>query len=215
MPDGSNQPRIQFEAVSLRQAVELAAELRVVAHGQVQIRPRPIRPLGRRWHVTMTQPVPRAFAPAFTTELNELAHRHPGCRFVDPDVSARDRAIDGRLRVLVVDDSAPFRRAARELLGRRGYLVVAEVATAAAAHEAVPRVVPDALLVDVRLPDGCGFELTAALTHAQPDLAVLLVSADVPPARDERVRMSGARGFVLKSCLADAPLDRLWEAPSP
>jgi len=122
---------------------------------------------------------------------------------------------DAPLRVLIVDDSAPFRRAARKLLERRGYVVVGEAATAAAALDAVDRAAPDALLIDVRLPDGCGFELAAALTRAQPHLAVLLMSADDPPAGKERLRASGARGFVLKSCLAAAPLERFWRAPSP
>ena len=120
------------------------------------------------------------------------------------------------VRVLIVDDSAPFRRAARELLQRRGYLVVGEAGSAAAALDAVERDAPDALLIDVGLPDGCGFELAGALTRARPTLAVLLISAgDDPPAANERLRASGARGFVAKSCLAAAPLERFWRIPSP
>jgi CheY-like chemotaxis protein len=121
----------------------------------------------------------------------------------------------GPLRVLIVDDSTPFRRAARELLQRRGYLVVGEAGTAADALGAVERLTPDALLVDVGLPDGCGFKLAAALIRAHPSLAVLLMSAKDPPAGDERLRASGARGFIMKSALAAAPLERFWRTPSP
>jgi CheY-like chemotaxis protein len=216
VPAESDHPRVQFEAASLRQAVELAAELRVMAHGRVQVRPAPSRLLRVRWSVTMTaQAVPRAFLGEWTAELYELARRHPGCRLVDADMATPDQAIEGPVRVLIVDDSAPFRRAARELLRQRGYVVVGEAGSVAAARDAFPRIAPDALLLDVRLPDGCGFELAASLVHAQPNLAVLLVSANDPPARDERVSVSGARGFVLKSCLGAAPLDRFWRAPSP
>ena len=140
-------------------------------------------------------------------EAHELASRHAGCRLVDPD--------DGPLHVLIVDDSPPFRRAARELLQRRGYHVVGEAGTVAAAFNAVEHATPDALLVDVGLPDGCGFELAAALTGAHPNLAVLLMSADDPPDAEERLSASGARGLVLKSCLAAAQLERYWPAPSP
>jgi CheY-like chemotaxis protein len=212
---GPDQLRAEFEASSLRQAVELASELRVMAHGRVQIRPAPRRLLSRRWNVTLTTPaMPRAIARGWTTELHQLARRHAGCRLVEADAGAAQTS-DGLVRVLIVDDSAPFRRAARELLRRRGYLVVGEAGSAAAARTAVERVAPDALLIDVGLPDGCGFELTAALTRAQPDLAVLLVSANDPPGRDQRLSASGARGFVLKSRLASVPLERFWQVPSP
>jgi DNA-binding NarL/FixJ family response regulator len=161
--------------------VEIASELRVRAHGRVQIRPAPRRLLSRRWSVVLTMP----------------------------------EATDRPVRVLIVDDSAPFRRAAAELLRRRGYVVAGQAGTAAAAREAVARLAPDALLIDVGLPDGCGFELATTLTRAEPELAVLLISANEPPAREERLQASGARGFVLKSSLAAVPLERFWRNPSP
>ena len=212
----SDQPHVQFEAASLRQAVELAGELRVMVHGRVQVRPAPSRLLSRRWSVTMTtQAAPRGFVGEWTTELSELARRHPGCRLVDADASAGNQAGDRAVRVLIVDDSAPFRRAARELLRRRGYVVVGEAGSAAAARDACRRLAPNAVLLDVRLPDGCGFELSASLTRAQSNLAVLLVSANDPPGRHQRLSASGARGFTLKSSLAAAPLERLWEPHHP
>jgi CheY-like chemotaxis protein len=204
VPARSDQLRVQFEVPGLNEAVALASELRVLAHGRVQIRPASQRLLGRGWKVTMT--IPHATA-RIRMEVYELASRHVGCRSVDAD--------GGPLRVVIADDSAPFRRAARELLQRRGYLVVGEAGTAAAALKAVERVSPDALLVDVGLPDGCGFELAAAVIRAQPSLAVLLMSGNDPPAAKERLRASGARGFVLKSCLAATQLERFWPPPSP
>jgi DNA-binding NarL/FixJ family response regulator len=112
--------------------------------------------------------------------------------------------------VLIVDDAALFRDVARELLERRGYEVVGEAGTAAAAIEMAERLAPDAALVDIRLPDGDGFALTAALVDARPGLAVLLTSADQVPPDPASVRASGARGFVLKSRLAAADLAQFW-----
>ncbi len=207
MPAGSDHLRVEFEAPGLSEAVALAGELRALAHGRVQIRRASRRLLDRRWNVTMTtQSVPEAIA-HIRTEAYELASRHAGCRVVDPE--------GGPVRVLIVDDSGPFRRAAGELLQRRGYVVVGEAGTAAAARKAIERVTPDALLVDVGLPDGCGFELAAELTDVRPHLAVLLMSAHDPPAARERLLASGARGFVLKSYLAAAPLERFFGTPSP
>ncbi len=91
--------------------------------------------------------------------------------------------------------------------------MVGEADTAARAVEAAERLAPDAVLLDVHLPDGCGFEVSAALTDADPDLAVLLTSTDEPPRRDLRVDLAGARGFVLKCSLASTPLERFWQGP--
>jgi CheY-like chemotaxis protein len=207
VPTGSQHLRIEFEVPGLSEAVTLASELRVQGHGRVQIRPISPRLQGRRWRVTITIPSMRHAAAQIRAEAHELASRHAGCRVVDAD--------GGPLHVLIVDDSAPFRRAVRELLQRRGYLVVGEAGSVAAALNAVERVTPDAVLIDVGLPDGCGFELAATLTRAQPNLAVLLMSADDPSDAEERISASGARGLVLKCCLAATPLERYWSTPSP
>lgn len=198
---------IEFEVPGLTEAVALAGELRLMGHGRVQIRPDSPRLLNRRWRVAMTIPSMWHAAAQIRAEAHDLASRHEGCRLLDADGDP--------IRVLIVDDSAPFRRAVRELLQRRGYLVVGEAATAAAALAAVEHAAPDALLIDVGLPDGCGFKLAGALTRARPNLAVLLMSAHDPPAEQERLRASGARGFISKSCLAAVPLERFWRRPSP
>ena len=114
-------------------------------------------------------------------------------------------------RVLVVDDHPHFRELASEVLERRGYRVVGEAGTGAAARSVAQRLAPDAVLLDVRLPDDSGFEVCAALTEARPAPAVLLVSASDYGGCDVVARC-GARGFALKSDLADIDLGRYWPA---
>ncbi len=116
-------------------------------------------------------------------------------------------------RVLIVDDALVFREVARELLERRGYTVAGEADSAASAIDAVARLAPDAVLADVRLPDGDGFELCAALTRAHPKLAVLLASADRVPPSPARLLACGACGFVLKSRLVATDLTQFWPNP--
>ena len=161
-------------------------------------------------------------AVALASELRAMAHGRVQIRPVSPRLLDRrwkvTLTIPGSphaVRVLIVDDSAPFRQAARELLRRRGYLVVGEVGTAAAVDAAVEHLAPHALLVDVGLPDGCGFELAERLTRTQPDLAVLLTSANDQPAWEQRLNASGARGFVPKAALMATRLEQFWPAPSP
>jgi two-component system nitrate/nitrite response regulator NarL len=110
------------------------------------------------------------------------------------------------LRVLIIDDHAPFRSVARELLERRGFAVVGEADGAASGIEAAERIEPDAVLLDLRLRDGDGFDVCHALTRRNPAIAVLLTSLEEPIRHRAHIRGCGARGFVLKSRLARADL---------
>jgi DNA-binding NarL/FixJ family response regulator len=113
--------------------------------------------------------------------------------------------------VLLVDDHAGFRELARALLEEGGYSVVGEAADGVTALAACRRLHPDAVLLDVHLPDMDGFALAAALGPEQPPPRVVLTSAD----EDERVgsllRRSGALGFVPKAALANSQIGALWE----
>src|SRR3954447_23680675 len=83
-----------------------------------------------------------------------------------------------RRRVLIIDDHAAFRAAAREVLEQRGFAVVAEADGAKTGLAAAERVAPDAVVLDITMPDGNGIDVCRALTEANPGLVVLLLSAD-------------------------------------
>jgi CheY-like chemotaxis protein len=112
------------------------------------------------------------------------------------------------VRVIVVDDAASFRTAASELLERRGYVVVGEADCAATGLRAVVELEPDAVLLDVRLPDANGFELAEDLVRARPGLAILLVSAQ--PLADGQRPVGSSRPFVPKSELASVDFASVW-----
>jgi CheY-like chemotaxis protein len=88
--------------------------------------------------------------------------------------------------VLVVDDSASFRSAASALLEARGYDVAGVAEDGAAGLEAAERLQPDAVLVDVSLPDMDGREVAAELARGRPKPTVVLVSTfgGAPPGGD-------------------------------
>jgi len=121
-----------------------------------------------------------------------------------------DRASSSVPRVLVVDDQPAFRDAARRLLERRGYAVVAEAGCAVSALDAVERFAPQAVLLDVRLGDDDGFEVCRTLTRARPGLAVLLASTGEDDEYGELAASSGARGFVSKARLLDTDFGQFW-----
>ena len=115
-----------------------------------------------------------------------------------------------RTRVLIVDDHQPFRAVAREVLERAGYIVTGEAADAAGALAAVAAEAPDAVLLDVQLPDGDGFAVATALAAADGP-AVVLISSREADDYGRRVEACGARGFIPKSKLSAATFAALLE----
>lgn len=107
------------------------------------------------------------------------------------------------IRVLIVDDHAPFRAVAREVLEGAGYVVSGEAADADEALAAVAAGAPDAVLLDVQLPDRDGFAV-AQILAAQDGPAVVLISSRDEEDYGSRVAACGARGFISKSRLSGA-----------
>jgi DNA-binding NarL/FixJ family response regulator len=115
--------------------------------------------------------------------------------------------------VLVVDDDPVFRGLARRTLVEDGLTVVGEADSVASARAAAHDLKPDAVLVDVGLPDGDGITLARELTALPWRPRVLLISTDPAAATPEDVRSSGAVAMIAKDGLPDASLKRLL-APS-
>jgi CheY-like chemotaxis protein len=111
--------------------------------------------------------------------------------------------------VLVVDDDPVFRDLARRVLAAEGLVVVAEAENVATAIDIAQAVRPDAVLVDVGLPDGDGVTLAYRLSLLPWRPRVVLVSTDPDAASAEDLRRSGAGAFVAKHELPNAPLEEL------
>jgi DNA-binding NarL/FixJ family response regulator len=125
-----------------------------------------------------------------------------------PDPMPKRRQTESA-RVVVIDSAAIFRRLLSDLLKRRGFAVVGEAGSAGAGLECVARLQPQAAVIDVHLPDQSGFGLALQLTQDYPGLAVLLTSADFDSAFYAAAQDSGAEGFIPKSELGTADLNRL------
>ncbi len=79
-----------------------------------------------------------------------------------------------------------------------GLEVVGEAADASGAVEKTRLLRPDLLVIDVRLPDGDGIDVAAALRQARPDLLILVLSTNAGDETVHRALDAGANGFVLK-----------------
>ena len=111
--------------------------------------------------------------------------------------------------VLIVDDHAPFRALARALLQLEGFQVVGEAADARSALDAVRRLRPGVVLLDVQLPDLDGFEVARRLAQVGDSPAIVLVSSRDRAVYRRRLAESPARGFIAKSDLSGAAVAAL------
>ncbi|RKQ86867.1 two-component system nitrate/nitrite response regulator NarL [Solirubrobacter pauli] len=111
--------------------------------------------------------------------------------------------------VLVVDDDPAFRGLARRLLVVFGLGYAGEADSAATALAAAGSLRPDAVLVDVGLPDANGITLAGELTALPWHPRVVLTSSDAEAASAADVRRSGAAAFVPKDQLPNAALRTL------
>ncbi len=114
-----------------------------------------------------------------------------------------------RIRVLVVDDQALFREALVALLAvQSGIEVVGEAANGEEAVEAVGRLRPDVVLMDLRMPVLDGVGATRRLRVDHPGVRVLALTTFDGDAEVFPALRAGAVGYLLK----DASTERLVEA---
>jgi DNA-binding NarL/FixJ family response regulator len=111
--------------------------------------------------------------------------------------------------LLIVDDHPSFRASARELLEAEGFDVVGEAEDGASALEAIGRLKPDVVLLDVQLPDMNGFDVASKATANGSVAAIVLVSSRDGSDFGPLVLESGARGFIPKGELSGERLTHL------
>jgi two-component system chemotaxis response regulator CheY len=104
-------------------------------------------------------------------------------------------------KVLIVDDSGLARRNLRQILEPAGYTVV-EADDGLVALERYFLEKPDVVLLDLVMRGMYGLEVLTKLRELDPDVRVLVVSADVQTSSHQLVEEAGARGFIGK------PFDR-------
>ena len=108
--------------------------------------------------------------------------------------------------VLIVDDHPSFRATARAILEADGFDIVGEAEDGTSAVEAVHRLEPDVVLLDVQLPDMDGFAVATALGANGHMPTIVLTSSRDAADFGPLVYECGARGFVPKAELSGAAL---------
>jgi DNA-binding NarL/FixJ family response regulator len=119
------------------------------------------------------------------------------------------------VRVLLVDDQAPFLRAMSAVVAETaGFEVVGDASSGEECLLAAAALLPDLVLMDVNLPGIDGLEATRRLRERQCPPVVLLLSTYDEDAGACFVAECGAAAYVTKSALAPDRLREVWAASS-
>jgi DNA-binding NarL/FixJ family response regulator len=113
-----------------------------------------------------------------------------------------------RPRYLIVDDSPAFLTAARNLLEHQGLAVVGVAANVCECLRSVDQLAPDVILVDVDLGNDSGFDLARRLARRRIRAELIFISMHAADDYADLIASSGAAGFVAKSDLSRATIER-------
>jgi DNA-binding NarL/FixJ family response regulator len=102
------------------------------------------------------------------------------------------------LRLVLIEDHQALREGLELLLGRDGIEVLGTAGNAGEGRELVERLAPDVSVIDIRLGEDSGIELTAQLIDADPERRIVLYTGSNEIELLIKGLDSGARGYALK-----------------
>jgi DNA-binding NarL/FixJ family response regulator len=120
-----------------------------------------------------------------------------------------------RPRVLLAEDNAAMRQTLRDLLEDEGFEVVGEAVDGVEAVALAQTVVPDVVLMDLRMPRLNGLEATQAIKQVVPQVRVLVLSAYADAGLSQDAQAAGADGYVVKGSPYEALLAKVLGVPDP
>ena len=106
------------------------------------------------------------------------------------------------LRILVVEDHAPFRELTCMVLERRVELQTIEAADGLEAVQKAEALQPDLILLDINLPRMHGFEVAKQIRRLAPDARVHFMSQESSSDVVREALRLGARGYIQKTSAA-------------
>lgn len=111
-----------------------------------------------------------------------------------------------KTRILICDDHELFRDGIKAILrAEAGIEVVAEARNGREAVETALRLRPDAVLMDMEMPELNGLEATRRIREAEPAVQVLILTMYAEEELVAQCMQAGAAGYVLK----DVPVAQL------
>lgn len=121
------------------------------------------------------------------------------------------------MKVLIVDDHVVVRHGLKSAIQSQGYEVVAEAGSINEAQAFMAQTNPDAIIVDINLPDGSGFDLVAWSRRVSPRTAIVVLTLNDGADYVRAAKSAGANAFIIKNApLSDviAALDFAISSPT-
>lgn len=118
-------------------------------------------------------------------------------------------------KVVIVDDNDLMRTLLRGMLRGEEYRVVGEARNGLQGVEAVQRLAPDIVCLDVMMPEMDGLEALQAMKQARPELIVVMITGNPSVDNVQESIQGGAAGFIVKPFNTAKVLDtlsRVWNA---
>jgi DNA-binding NarL/FixJ family response regulator len=129
-----------------------------------------------------------------------------------PDPQGLHSPPPGTVGVLIVDDQPPFLMAARRLIeSTPGFESVGEATSGENAVTLAAVLLPDLVLMDVRMPGLGGLAAARCITMARSAAAVVLVSSDPQDVPEGSAEGCGAVAVISKQHLRPTSLTALWQ----
>jgi len=114
------------------------------------------------------------------------------------------------LKILIVDDHALFRRGIQMVLEQEeGIEVVGEATDGQEAVEKAEELMPDVVLMDVRMPKRSGIEATSAIKEAIPHAKILMLTVSDEEEDLYEAIKAGASGYLLKEISTEDVADAI------
>jgi len=115
-----------------------------------------------------------------------------------------DEELQGKIRVLIVDDIPETRENVRKLLYfEKDIEVVGAAANGSEGIEMAQSLRPDIVLMDINMPDIDGITATESITSSVPDVQIVMMSVQGETDYLRRSMLAGAREFLVKPFSAD------------
>jgi DNA-binding NarL/FixJ family response regulator len=107
------------------------------------------------------------------------------------------------IRILVVDDSEPWRRFAASTLRKKpGLQVVGEASDGLEAFQKAVELKPDLILLDIGLPSLNGIEAARRIREIVPEAKIIFLSEETSADKVQEAMSFGAWGYVFKTMTA-------------